>query len=93
MLRFFLFFFFSILILTVSSHAQLISTEIYETEEDLLEGLESGYLTLDQYLELLDMIQSKLYPASEETNKLFFVPDVSSVDVSQVREKSEDVNL
>jgi len=93
MFRFVLSFIFLTSILTFSSHAQLISTEIYETEEDLLEGLERGYLTLDQYLELLDMIQNKLYPASEETNKLFFVPDVSSVDVSQVREKSEDINL
>lgn len=71
----------------------MISSEIYETEEDLLEGLEMGYLTLDQYLELLDMIQSKLYPVSEEAIKLFFIPDVSSVDVSQVKAKDQDIDL
>jgi len=79
--------------LTFSSYAQLISSEIYETEEDLLEGLQQGYLTLDQYLELLDMIQSKLLPTSDETDKLFFIPDVSSVDVSQVKAKDQDIDL
>jgi len=93
MFRFCLCFIFLISILTFSSHAQLISTEIYETEEDLREGLELGLLTFDQYLELLDMIQSKLYPASEEADKLFFVPDVSSVDVSQIKLKDQDVDL
>ena len=59
----------------------------------MLEGLEMGYLTLDQYLELLDMIQSKLYPTSKEADKLIFVPDVSSVDISQVKTKDQDIDL
>lgn len=80
-------------ILTLSSQAQLISSEIYETEEDLQEGLESGLLTFDQYLELWDMIQSKVLPTSEETDKLEFVPDVSNADVSQIGEKTEDIDL
>ena len=79
--------------LSVSSQAQLISSEIYETEEDLLEGLQLGYLTLDQYLELLDMIRSKLYPASDDADRLFFVPDVSSLDVLQVKAKNQGVDL
>jgi hypothetical protein len=85
--------FFFIYILTPSLPAQLISSEIYETEEDLQEGLELGLLTFDQYLELLDMIQSKVIPTSEETDKLEFVPDVSNADVSQIGEKNEDINL
>jgi len=77
------------LILTLSSQAQQVSSEIYETEEDLWEGLESGSLTLDQYLELLDLIQAKLIPTSEEADKLFFVPDVSPGDISQIQSKEK----
>ncbi|MGB2804077.1 MAG: hypothetical protein WBD64_04170, partial [Candidatus Zixiibacteriota bacterium] len=77
----------------LSSQAQLISSEIYETEEDLLEGLEKGYLTLDQYLELLDMIQRKVYGSSKEADKLIFVPDVSSLDVLQIKAKDQEVDL
>jgi hypothetical protein len=55
--------------------------------------LELGLLTLDQYLELLDMIQSKLLPTSDETDKLVFIPDVTSVDVSQVKTKDQDIDL
>jgi hypothetical protein len=80
--------------LCLSLRAQEISSEIYETEEDLLEGLESGALTLDQYLELLDLIQAKIAPTSEEAGKLFFVPDVSSGDISQIQsEEKEDILL
>ena len=77
------------LILAFSSQAQLISSEIYETEEDLQEGLESGLLTQDLYLELLDLIQAKLIPTSEEADRLFFVPDVSPGDISQIQDKEE----
>lgn len=74
--------------------AQLISSEIYETEEDLQEGLELGLLTFDQYLELLDLIQSKIMPTTEEADKLFFVPDVSPGDISQIQNKEkEDILL
>ena len=81
-------------IFTLSSQAQLISSEIYETEEDLQEGLELGLLTFDDYLELLDLIQAKVIPTSEETDKLFFVPDVSPGDISQIQdEKKKDILL
>ena len=76
-----------------SSRAQLIASEIYETEEDLREGLEMGFLTLDQYLELLDMMQSKLHPASKEADRLFFVPDVSNADLSQIKGQRLDMDL
>ncbi len=72
--------------------AQLISSEIYENEEDLQEGLESGLLTFDQYLELLDLIQSKIMPTTEEADKLFFVPDVSPGDISQIQDKEKVEN-
>jgi len=81
-------------IFTFSSQAQLISSEIYETEEDLQEGLELGLLTFDQYLELLDLIQAKPASTSEEADKLFFLPDVSPGDISQIKGKEkEDILL
>ncbi len=93
MFRFILSFILLTSILTFSAQAQLISSEIYETEEDLREGLELGLLTFDQYFELLDMIQSKLLPTSDETDKLFFIPDVTSMDISQVKTKDQDIDL
>jgi hypothetical protein len=81
------------LVLAPTSHSQLISSEIFETEEDLREGLEMGFLTFDQYLELLDMMQSRLYPASREVDKLFFIPDVSNFDLLMLREDRMDMNL
>jgi hypothetical protein len=87
-------FIFLTFILTFSSQAQLISSEIYETEEDLQEGLELGLLTFDQYLELLDLIQAKPASTSEEADKLFFLPDVSPGDISQIKGKEkEDILL
>jgi hypothetical protein len=81
-------------ILTFSLQAQEISSEVYETEEDLREGLESGALTLDQYLELLDLIKAKVKPTSEEADKLFFVPGVSSGDVTEIQsEEKKDLLL
>jgi hypothetical protein len=89
---FFLCFILLIPVLTFCSHAQQVSSEIYETEEDLQEGLELGLLTLDQYLELLDLIQAKITPNSEDADKLFFVPDVSPGDISEIQDKKKVKN-
>lgn len=62
---------------------QSVSTELYETEEDLKEGLENGDLTYDEYLELLDLIRSKVNVDSYDTTRLLFVPDVTSFDLVQ----------
>jgi len=78
-------------ILPSAATAQSISSEIYETEEDLKEGLEKGYLTLDEYLELLDMIQSKLRLSTQEADKLNLIPDVSSVDLLKVQAPGQDI--
>ena len=86
-------FLFLVVLLYSFTEAQMISTEIYETEGDLKTGLELGLLTYDQYLELWDMIQSQVTPKSEEVDKLEFVPDVSNIDISQIGAKNEDVNL
>ncbi|HEX7402155.1 MAG TPA: hypothetical protein VF369_08245, partial [candidate division Zixibacteria bacterium] len=84
---------FLILIFSSYSHAQMISSEIYETEEDLQEGLESGALTFEQYLELLDLIQNKVMPLSPEADKLFSIPDISGIDILQVEAKSKEIDL
>jgi hypothetical protein len=73
--------------------SQSISSEIYETEEDLLEGFEKGYLTLDQYLELLDLLQSKLRLSSSDSDKLYLIPDVSSIDLLQAKAQNQNVVL
>lgn len=79
---FFLLIFF---ILTFPLKAQVISPEIYETEEDLKEGLERGDLTLDEYLELLDLIRSKIDLSTESFSKIIFVPDLSLIDIEEVK--------
>jgi hypothetical protein len=78
-------------ILPSASLPQSISSEIYETEEDLKEGLERGYLTLDEYLELLDMLRSKLRLSADEADKLNLIPDVSSVDLLKVSPSNQDI--
>jgi hypothetical protein len=77
--------------LTSAALSQSISSEIYETEEDLKEGLEKGYLTLDEYLELLDMLRSKLGLSADEADKLNLVPDVSRVDLLKVSPSDQDI--
>ncbi len=77
--------------LTSAALSQSISSEIYETEEDLKEGLEKGYLTLDEYLELLDMLRSKLRLSADEADKLNLIPDVSSVDLLKVSPNDQDI--
>lgn len=80
-------------VLPSSSFPQSVSSEIYETEEDLLEGLEKGYLTFDQYLELLDMLQSKLPLEADESDKLYLIPDISGVDVLKIESQDQDIVL
>lgn len=94
MKSFFLAMFIPLLFISLSySDAQLISSEVYETEEDLQEGLESGALTFDQYQELLDMIRNKVTPTSDEMDKLYFVPDISSIDIRQIETQNQDIDL
>ena len=62
---------------------QSVSNELYETEEDLKEGLENGDLTYDEYLELLDLIRSKVNIDSEDTTRLLFIPDVTAMELTE----------
>lgn len=54
---------------------QVISPEIYQTEEDLLEGLETGELTFDQYLDLLDLMRQKALLARPDSTLVLEIPD------------------
>jgi hypothetical protein len=69
-----------IILLSDPTLTQSVSTELYETEEDLKDGLERGDLTYDEYLELLDLIRFKIRIDSEDTTRLFFIPDVTTTD-------------
>ena len=84
---------FLIIIFSSCSYAQMISSEIYETEEDLLEGLESGALTFEQYLELLDLIRNNVTPLSPEADKLLTIPDVSGIDILQAETQNQEIDL
>ncbi len=76
-------FFLSILFSPKTTLTQSVSNELYETEEDLNEGLENGDLTYDEYLELLDLIRSRVNIDSHEAERLLFIPDVMSLEGMQ----------
>jgi hypothetical protein len=88
MSRLFLVFFITIFILFFSSalNSQQISTQIYEKEEDLLEGLENGEIDYDQFLELLDLLQNPVDTISGEAEKLLNIPDVSSLEILELKQ-------
>lgn len=64
------------LILAVTGYGQVISPEIYQTEEDLLEGLQNGELTFDQYLELLDLMRQKEMLGELDSQLVVEIPDL-----------------
>ena len=66
----------SILIFSADVRGQVISPEIYQTEEDLLEGLQNGELTFDQYLELVDLMRRKMEISSPDSQLLLEIPDL-----------------
>ena len=64
------------LILAVTGYGQVISPEIYQTEEDLLEGLQNGDLTFDQYLELLDLMRQREILGELDSQLVVEIPDL-----------------
>lgn len=68
-----------------NSAAQVISTEFYQTEEDLVDGLNQGELTFDQYLELLDLMQRKIDLNSADSQEVIQIPDI---EISEVKDSS-----
>src|SRR3990170_2645160 len=62
-------------------YSQTISPEFYQTEEDLLDGLNQGELTFDQYLELLDLMRRKIDLSSVDSQEVIQIPDLQLTDV------------
>lgn len=82
-------FFFAICLLIFSYlnlHSQVISPEFYQTEEDLLDGLNQGELTFDQYLELLDLMRHKIDLSSVDSQEVSQIPDIQLSDVKDSTE-------
>lgn len=74
-------------LLSVNLHSQTISSEFYQTEEDLLDGLNQGELTFDQYLELLDLMRRKIDLSSVDSQEVVQIPDIQ---LSDVRDSAEN---
>jgi len=79
------------LILAATGFGQVISPEIYQTEEDLLEGLQNGELTFDQYLELLDLMRQRETLGDLDSQLVVEIPDLdySGLDTSDYEAKQK----
>jgi len=75
------------LLLSANLYSQTISPEFYQTEEDLLDGLNQEELTFDQYLELLDLMRRKIDLSSVDSQDVSQIPDIS---LSDVRDSAEN---
>jgi len=73
-----------LILLLIHSHSafsQTISSQIYENEEDLEEGLLSGELTYQEYSELLDLMREGIVSNSSQKDRLLFLPDLSQSEI------------
>ena len=68
--------------------SQSISSQLYESEEDLEEGLLSGDLTYAEYLELLDLLHEGVASSSSQKDRLLFLPDFTQSEVEQLTDSS-----
>lgn len=68
--------------------SQTISSQLYENEEDLEDGLLSGEITYDEYLELLDLLHEGVGPSSSQKDRLLFLPDFTQSEVEQLADSS-----
>src|SRR3970040_121604 len=75
------------LLLSANLYSQTISPEFYQTEEDLLDGLNQGELTFDQYLELLDLMRRKIDLNSVDSQEVSQIPDIQ---LSEVKDSAEN---
>lgn len=70
------------------SSSQTISSQLYESEEDLEEGLLSGEITYNEYLELLDLLHEGVASSSIQKDRLLFLPDFTQSEVEQLADSS-----
>src|SRR3990170_4223891 len=68
--------------------SQTISSQFYENEEDIDEGLLSGDLTYIEYLELLDLLHEGVTSTSPQKDRLLFLPDFTQSEMEQLTDSS-----
>ncbi|MCJ7458175.1 MAG: hypothetical protein MUP17_04195 [candidate division Zixibacteria bacterium] len=73
--------------------SQTISSQFYENEEDIEEGLLSGDLTYAEYLELLDLLHEGVAFSSPQKDRLLFLPDFTQSEVEQLADSSSLIPL
>ncbi len=93
MRKFVICFFILLFIHSCTVFSQTISSQLYENEEDLEEGLLSGELTYYEYLELLDLLREGITYNSWQKERLLFVPDLSQSEIDQTPDTSSDIYL
>ena len=70
--------------LAESALPQGISASLYENEEDLEEGLLSGELSYQEYLELLELLREGVVITSPQMERLLFLPDFNQSDIELI---------
>ncbi len=83
----------SLLIICHLSFSQTISSQLYETEEDLEEGLLSGELTYQEYLELLELLTEGVTPDSTEMERLLFLPDLTQSQLELAQDSISEASF
>jgi hypothetical protein len=73
--------------------SQTISSQLYETEEDLEEGLLSGELTYQEYLELLELLTEGVSSDSSEMDRLLFLPDLTQSQLEYTQDSISEASL
>ncbi len=78
-----------VVLIAATGFCQIISPEIYQTEEDLLEALQLGEITFDQYLELLDLMRQKNLSAESDSELITQIPDLDYLTEDSVDNETE----
>lgn len=73
-------------LVSANIYSQTISPEFYQTEEDLLDGLNQEELTFDQYLELLDLMRRKIDLSNADSQEVNQIPDIQLSDLKDSAE-------
>lgn len=76
-----------------SGFAQTISSQLYETEEDLAEGLINGELSYQEYIELLELLTEGVTPDSSEMDRLLFLPDLTQSQLESAQDSISEAFL
>lgn len=88
MTKFAIYLFILLLVPFSLTFSQSISSQLYENEEDLEEGLLSGNLTYTEYLELLDLLHEGVGSSSPQKDRLLFLPDFTQSEMEQLTDSS-----